>query len=69
MIRAYFELYRKFNESLYSDYHLIKETTYTVKTSWEVENYIKYKYLKSTKNQLRGCTMKDISTNSISTGS
>ena len=30
MIKGYLELYRKFNESLYFDHHLIKETTYTV---------------------------------------
>ena len=44
------------------DQHLIKKTTYTAWTSSEVDNFIKYKYLKSTKNQLHGCTMKDIST-------
>ena len=31
--------------------------------------YLKYKYLKSTKDQLHSCTMKDISTNLISTRS
>ena len=51
------------------DHHLIKKTTSTAWTSWEVENYMKYKYLKSTKNQLRSCTMKDISTILILTGS
>ena len=50
MIRGYLELYRKFNESLYFDHHLIKETTYTVWTSWEVENQIQIseKYQKPT---------------------
>ena len=52
------------------DHYLIKKTTHTAWTSWEVENYIKYKYLESTKKkQLGSCTMKDISTNLISTGS
>ena len=57
MERSYFELFW-----LYYDDHLIKKKTYTVWTSWKVENYIKCKYLKSTKNQLRSCTMKAIST-------
>ena len=47
---TYSELYRKFNEKFFLDYHLTeKKTTYTAWTSWEEENYIKYKYLKSTK--------------------
>ena len=31
------------------DHHLIKKRTFTTGTSWEEENYIKYKYLESTK--------------------
>ena len=52
------------------DHHLIKnKTTYTAGTSWEVEKYIKYKNLRSTENELRSCTITDISTILISTWS
>ena len=43
------------------DHPLIKkQATYTALKSWKAENYIKYKNLKSNKNQLCSCTMKDI---------
>ena len=61
MDRSYFELYKKFNQSLYFWSSSNQKTTYTAWTSCEAENYIKYKYPKSAKNQLHSCTMNDIS--------
>ena len=69
MDRSYFELYKKFNQSLYFWSSSNQKTTYTAWTSCEAENYIKYKYPKSAKNQLHSCTMNDISIFLISSGS
>ena len=50
------------------DHHVIKKND-TAWRSWELENYVKYKFLRSTRNQLYSYNMKDISTTQILNGS
>ena len=50
------------------DHHVIKKND-TAWKSWELENYVKYKFLRSTRNQLYSYNMKDISTTQILNGS